>query len=116
MNMEMTRASRRSTSAVLTAGAAIGAVCFFVALLAEQMGAETSAVATTDVAGVLAALPGFDPNAWASLGIYVVLITPVVGIAVTGWEYAAIGDRRTSTLAVAVLVVLAASLVVALIR
>jgi hypothetical protein len=41
-------------------------------------------------------------------------VTPVVGLAITAWEYAAVEDRRTVMLAAGVLTVLAISLVAAI--
>jgi uncharacterized membrane protein len=110
------RASRQATSTWLTLGAALSAVCFVVALVSEQIGIESGSVVPTDVAGVIAALPSFDPSAWASLGVYLVLVTPVVGIGITAWEYAGVGDRRTVILALAVLTSLGISLLAVLLR
>ena len=110
------RAGRRGTSAWLTIGAAASAVCFVVALLAEQAGVESASLVASDVAGVLAGLPTFDPSAWSMAGVYVVLVTPVVGIGITAWEYAGVHDRRTVALAVAVLISLGISLVAAVLR
>jgi uncharacterized membrane protein len=110
------RAGRRGTSTWLTIGAAASAVCFVVALLAEQAGVESASLIATDVAGVLAGLPAFDPSAWAMAGVYLVLITPVVGIGITAWEYAGVHDRRTVVLAIAVLVSLGISFIAANLR
>ena len=96
-------ASRRLTSSWLTAGATFSAVCFVVALVAEQLGASSEVGEMTDLAAVASGLPTLDPWAWASLGVYAVLLTPVIGIGITAWEYAAVHDRRTVVLAVMVL-------------
>ena len=110
------RAGRRATSTWLTLGAAVSAACFVVALVAEQLGAVTATVAPTDVAAVFGGLPALDPSAWASLGVYAVLVTPVVGIGITAWEYAGVHDRRTVVLALAVLASLGISLAAAALR
>jgi uncharacterized membrane protein len=98
----------------LTAGAAFAGACFLVALGGEQLGVEGPAGEMTDVIAVLQGLPALSPWAWASLGTYAVLVTPVVGLAITAWEYAAVKDRRTVMLAAGVLTVLAISLVAAI--
>ena len=116
MSTSTLRASRRATSMWLTIGAGLSAVCFVVALLAEQAGIEAGAVVAVDVVGVLAALPSFDPAAWAMLGVYLVLVTPAASIGITAWEYQGVGDRRTVFFALAVLTSLGISLVAALLR
>lgn len=109
-------APRRLTSGWLTAGAAFAAVCFVVALVGEQLGLDGAAGEMTDVAAVLQGLPALSPWAWASLGTYAVVVTPAVGIGITAWEYAEVRDRRTVLLAIAVLSVLAISLIASVIR
>lgn len=110
------RASRALTSGWLTLGTLVSALCFVIALAAEQAGQAGLSGEMTDMAAILDGLRELSPWAWASLGTYAVIITPVVGIVITAREYAAIGDRRTVRLALAVLAVLAISVVVAVIR
>jgi len=107
---------RRYTSAALTSGVAVAAACFVVALLAEITGTEPGAGEMTDLRAVLDGLLTLTPWAWATLGVYAVVVTPVVGLVVTAWEYASVGDRRTMRLAIAVIAVLATSAVVAILR
>jgi len=107
---------RRYTSAALTSGVVVAATCFVVALLAEIAGTEPGAGEMTDLRAVLDGLLTFTPWAWATLGVYAVVVTPVVGLVVTAWEYSSVGERRTMGLAIAVFAVLATSAVVAVLR
>jgi uncharacterized membrane protein len=107
-------APRRLTAATLSGGAIISAVCFSVALLAGFAGADDARGDPTDVPELLAALVALRPWAWASLGILAVITTPAAGLLVTAAEYASVRDRRTVSLAVAVLGILAVSVVAAL--
>lgn len=109
-------APRRTTSATLTAGVAVAGVLFAVALVLELAGNEPGAGEMTDVAAVADGLVGMVPWAWATLGAYAVVATPVVGLLVTGWEYWSVGDRRTVLLAAGVVGVLATSVLVAILR
>lgn len=109
-------APRRLTSLVLSAGVALAAACFAIALLAELLGAAPGSGAMTDVAAVFDGLLAFTPWAWAAAGAYAVVLTPIAGLLVTAWEYASISDRRTVLLAVAVLTVLAISVTIAILR
>ena len=106
----------RHTSAALTAGVAVAAVSFAVALLSEVAGAEAGGGEMTDLAAVLEGLPALSPWAWSSVGVYAVVLTPVVGLVVTAWEFASVGDRRTVVLALAVIGVLVVSAIVSLLR
>ena len=109
-------APRRYTSAALTGGVIVAAVLFGVAVVAEILGAETGSGDMTDLSAVLEGLVAFTPWAWASAGAYAVLATPVIGLLVTAGEYWSVSDRRTVLLAAAVIAVLAASVVVAVLR
>lgn len=111
-----TSAPRRFTSATLTTGVLAAGVFFAVAMLLEILGAEPGDGQMTDLAAVAEGLVAFTPWAWATLGAYAVLATPVAGLVVTAWEYWSVGDRRTVLLAIAVMAVLAASVVVAILR
>jgi uncharacterized membrane protein len=114
---EMLRhAPRRYTSAALTMGVLLAAVCFALALAAELVSGEPGSGELTDVAAVLDGLLVLDPWSWAALGVYVVVATPLLGLMVTAGEYASIGDRRAVGLAIAVIAVLAASAAVAVLR
>ena len=79
-------APRRYTSAALTGGVAFAAVCFVVAGVAEIVGVESGSGEMTDLGAVLDGLLTFTPWAWAALGTYAVVVTPVVGLLVTAWE------------------------------
>lgn len=107
---------RRYTSAVLTGGVMVAAFFFGVAVLAEIAGVDPGAGQMTDVAAVIGGLFSLTPWAWATVGTYAVVLTPVAGLLVTAWEYATVSDRRTVALAVAVIAVLATSAVVAILR
>jgi uncharacterized membrane protein len=109
-------APRRYTSAVLTVGVVVAAVCFAVALAAELVSGEPGSGELTDVAAVLDGLLSLDAWSWAAAGVYAVVATPLVGLVVTAGEYASIGDRRAVGLAIAVIAVLAASAAVAVLR
>jgi len=109
-------APRRYTSAALTGGVIVAAVLFGVALLAEVAGMEPGEGEMTDLAAVLDGLVSLTPWAWATAGVYAVVLTPVVGLVVTAWEYFSVGDRRTVVLALAILAILATSAVISILR
>ena len=106
----------RYTSATLTGGVLAAAACFLVAMVAEVAGVDPGGGEMTDLAAVFDGLLAFTPWAWATLGAYAVVATPALGLIVTGWEYSTISDRRTMLLAATVLVVLAISATVAVLR
>jgi len=89
---------------------------FAVAMMLEILGVDPGDGAMTDLAAVTAGLVALTPWAWATLGVYAVVATPVVGLVVTAWEYWSVGDRRTFLLALAVIAVLCASVAVAILR
>jgi len=109
-------APRRYTSAVLTSGVVISALCFVVAAIAELAGSESPAGDMTNLGVVADGLRALAPWAWATLGSYVVVLTPFVALLVTIAEYVSIGERRTVLTALAVLAILTVSVVVALLR
>ena len=109
-------APRRYTSAALTIGVMLAAVCFAVALAAEVVSGEPGSGELTDFAAVLDGLLVLDPWSWAAVGVYIVVATPLLGLVVTAGEYASIGDRRAVGLAIAVIAVLAASAAAAVLR
>ena len=109
-------APRRLTSASLTAGVILAATCFLVAGAAEFLGADSSVADMTDMNALAGGLAALDPWAWASLGTYLVVATPALGLAVTAYEYATVADRHAVALALVVLTVLTLSTVVALLR
>jgi uncharacterized membrane protein len=100
----------------LSAGVATAAVCFLVAGAAELAGIEPGDGEMTDLAAVLDGLLALTPWAWATLGAYAVIATPFVALVVTAWEYVSVDDRRGLLLALAVLGVLALSVLVAIWR
>lgn len=109
-------APRRYTSAALTIGVVVAAVCFTIAFAAEVAGVEPGSGEMTDASTVIEGLGMLTPWAWATLGSYAVLVTPVVGLVITAWEYSTISDRRMVFVAVAVVAVLASSAVVSILR
>jgi uncharacterized membrane protein len=113
---EASHAPSRYTSASLTAGVVVAAICFALALAAELVSGEPGNGEMTDVAAVLAGMLVLDAWAWAAAGVYAVVATPLLGLVVTAAEYASIGDRRAVALAVAVIAVLVASGAAAVLR
>jgi uncharacterized membrane protein len=111
-----TSAPRHYTSATLSAGVVLSGLCFVIALLAETVGVESQAGDMTDVAAVLEGLGAMAPWAWATLGSYVVVLTPAVALLVTIAEYASVSERLTVLTATAVFAILAFSAIVALMR
>ncbi len=109
-------APRQYTSAALSGGAFLAAACFVVALAAELAGSEPGGGSMTDFAAVTDGLLAFTPWAWATLGVYAVVVTPLLGLIVTAWEYSSVGDRRSVGLAVAVIAVLVTSAVISILR
>jgi uncharacterized membrane protein len=109
-------APRRYTSATITAGVVVAAICFGVALMAEIAGVEPGLGEMTDLGAVFDGLLTFTPWAWATLGSYAVVLTPVIGLLVTAYEYATISERRTVLLALAVVAVLVTSATIAVLR
>lgn len=109
-------APRRVTSTIISVGVAVAAACFALAGAAEVLGVRHRAAAMTDLGALLEGLLTFDPWALASLGTYVVIVTPAIALLATAREYASISDRRTVLLSGAVLAVLAVSVVVAILH
>lgn len=109
-------APRRHTSIVLTAGVVVAGVLFAVAVALELLGAEPGDGEMTDLGAVLEGVLGLTPWAWATLGAYAVLATPVLGLVVTAGEYWRVSDYRTMWLALSVIAVLAVSAIVAVLR
>jgi uncharacterized membrane protein len=70
----------------------------------------------TDLSRILSGLASLDPWAWASLGTWLVVVTPVIGLLVTAYEYTLAADRQAVGLALAVLAVLALSTGLAILR
>jgi hypothetical protein len=101
---------------MLTGGAALSGACLTVAILLEMLGAARGGGALTDVVGIVASAARLEPWGWSSVGVLVIIATPAVALVATTLEYADAHDRRTAWTAVAVLGVLAVSLVVALVR
>ncbi len=109
-------APRRYTSAALTGGALLAAACFVVALAAELAGSAPGSGSMTDFAAVIDGLLTFTPWAWATLGVYAVVVTPLLGLIVTAGEYSSVGDRRSVGLAVAVIAVLVIGAIISILR
>jgi uncharacterized membrane protein len=94
-------------------GVALSAACFALAGLAELVGIDRREAAMTDIGALIEGTMALDPWALASLGTYLIILTPAIALLATAWEYASISDRRTVLLAGAVLAVLAVSVAVA---
>jgi len=109
-------APRGRTSAAITSGVVVAGVCFAVAVVLELLGTEPGEGQMTDIAAVVDGLVALTPWAWATLGAYAVVATPVVGLLVTATEYWSVDDRRTVLLALSVVAVLTTSAVVAVLR
>ena len=109
-------APRRYTSATLTSGVLLSGLCFVIAVIAEIAGIESLVGDMSDVGAVVDGLRALAPWAWATLGSYVIVLTPAVALLVTIAEYASISDRRTVLTAATVLAILTVSAVVALMR
>ena len=109
------RASTRATVAVLTAGSFLSAGLFLVSVLLTATGRPGDGGPLLDPVSALADLAALDPSAWASMGIIVMLFTPVAGVMATTAEYWR-AERRIAIVALVVLAVLAVSVTVALLR
>jgi uncharacterized membrane protein len=108
------QAGTQGTRSALAVGTAVSVVCFAVALMLEFLGRPDGGGSATDLGAVARSTLALEPWGWATLGTFAVILSPVGAIVATGLEFARIGDRRTALTAVAVLVVLAVSLVVSL--
>jgi uncharacterized membrane protein len=97
----------------MTAGVLLGGVCFAITLAAEVLGMATDGGPMADLPALADGLLAFRPWAWASLGTYVVVATPVISLGATAIEYAMVHDRRSTGLALLVVAVLALSGLVA---
>ena len=112
------RVPSRATVTVLTAGSVVSALLFLVAILLVAVGRGPGAGGGPDGAflsgpaldpvSAVAGLASFDPRAWASLGVIVLLAAPVVGLVTSLAEFWR-PDRRFALVALLVLLVLAAS-------
>jgi uncharacterized membrane protein len=109
-------APRRLTSATLSAGVGLSAICFLVAGLAELLGIATSPAEVGDLGAVVGGLGSFDRWAWASLGTLIVLVTPGIGLVVTAVEYTRVAERGSALMAVTILIVLVVSALLAFMR
>ena len=81
-------APRRYTSAALTGGVVVAAVVLRGGRAGRDRRRRAGAGEMTDLAAVFEGLLALTPWAWATLGTYAVVLTPVVGLLVTAWEYA----------------------------
>jgi uncharacterized membrane protein len=109
------RVSSRATVAVLTAGSLLSAGMFLVAVLLVVAGRPGGPASALDPVSALFGLAALDPHAWASVGVLVLLATPVVGLLATTAEYWR-PERRFALVALLVLAILAVSLAVAWLR
>jgi len=107
-------ASHLATRRILRAGSLLAAAAFVMALVLRAAGRPVGSGAALDPGSVAGAILALDPWGWATLGVLIVIATPVLAIAATGHEHRVAGDRRSAGLAVAVLAVLGLSLAIAL--
>lgn len=114
--MALTHAASSWTRSTLTAGAPIAGVCMGMAICLELLGRPRGAGQMMDLAAIARSVAAMEPWGWSALGVVVMIATPAVALVATALEYAAARDRRTAWTAVAVLGVLAVSLMVALAR
>ncbi len=103
----------RATAAVLTIGAIVSAALLLTAIALGLLGRPITAGDPSDIASVATAVVELRPWGWATIGVVAVIATPAVGLLVTAIEYA---GRREALLALGVLIMLAVSLFVALLR
>ena len=116
MSTPPTTAPRHLTSWVLRIGVLVAAACFLVAGAGELAGNQSGSGDMTDVGALIDGAFAFTPWAWASLGVFALVLTPAVGLLLTAYEYRSVSDRRTALLALAVLAVLVVSAVIATLR
>ena len=116
MTTMRTPAPRHLTSWALRLGVLVAVTCFIVAGVAELAGVETGSGEMTDIAALVEGLLSFTPWAWAALGTLAIIVTPAAGLLVTAYEYSTVSDRRTVLTALAVLLVLGVSAVIAVLR
>jgi len=100
----------------MSVGVVVSALCFLVAVALEATGSAGATGPATGIPALLDGIAALEPAAWASLGTYVLVATPAIGLVITAAEYADVGDRGTMGLALAVLGVLAVSALVAVLR
>lgn len=105
--------SARYTSLVLTAGTVISAVCFLVSIGLELLGRVPGQLDVISLSSIAWALLELRPEGWASAGVVVVIATPAISLVATAVEYR---GRFEAWLALAVLLVLALSLALAVLR
>ena len=101
------------TRAAYLAGTLGAAACLGAGIGLRLLGASVDEVAPFDVAGIVGSVAGLRPTGWATLGVWLLLATPVAGLCATALE-ARRADRWVGAAALAVLAVLAMSLVIAL--
>lgn len=114
--MTRQRAPKRRTQIAYTGGGVLAGSCLLVAVVLELVGRPADAGSLVDPAAIASGVLSLTSWGWASLGVWIIIATPAVGLVTTATEYHAIGDRRAVWTTVAVLVVLVVSLVVALVR
>ncbi len=110
------RAPKRWTRLVYHVGSLLGGAALAVAVLLEVLGRPSNPGSLVDPAAIVAGIAGATSWGWAALGVWLVIITPAVGLMTTLAEFRAIADRRATLTTLTVLLLLAGSLVVALLR
>lgn len=106
----------RIARGALIAGFLITLALVAVTLVLAVATGDPVAESTMAVADLPAAVRDGDPSAVAQLAIFAIVLTPVLTTLAVSVGFLWIGDRRFAGISVLVLVVLSASMVVALLR
>ncbi len=114
--MTRARAPRHLTQRVLHGGTLVGGVCLALGLALEVAGRPSVTGSLLDLPAIMSGVLRLDPWAWCALGVWVVIVTPVLALVTTALEFRGIGDRGAVVATTVVLALLAASLVVGMAR
>ena len=106
----------RIARAALITGFAVAVSLVAIAVALVIITGDPIAGSTMDVGELPAAVANGDPSAVAEMAILSVVLTPIVTTLCLIAGFLRIGDRRYAMVSVLVLIVLSASMVVALIR
>jgi hypothetical protein len=110
----MASPSNTLTRVVLGGGTVAAATCLAVGVLLRLAGGDPVAGDPLRVADIVAATVEFRSWGWATLGVLILLATPVIGLATTYLELRR-PEPRLAWLSVAVLAVLLLAVLIALI-
>ena len=106
----------RIARAALVAGFVLAVSLVAIAVALVVITGDPIAGSTMDIGDLPAAVRDGDPSAVAELAILAVVLTPILTTLCVIAGFLRIGDRRYAAISVLVLVVLSASMVVALLR